>query len=173
MSLLGAPVSTKTLTRLLPPPRDSAYGGIAAERDADDKEIALPPSALSQYVGTDAMRTGFDLSITLETDHLMAQLTGQPKFPIFAEAENRFFFKIVEATLEFQRDASGALTAVRLRQGPIDQIGPEKSRRRDRSAGNWSMIRSTVDAAVVVWSGACVVIEALQKGFVRIARADR
>jgi D-alanyl-D-alanine-carboxypeptidase/D-alanyl-D-alanine-endopeptidase len=56
----------------------------------------------------------------------MAQLTGQPKSPIFAESETLFFFKIVEATLEFQGNASGAGTAVRLRQGPINTLAPRK-----------------------------------------------
>ena len=67
-----------------------------------------------------------DLSVTLTGTQLMAQLTGQPAFPIFAESETLFFFKVVEATLEFQRDANGAVTAVRLRQGPIDSLAPKK-----------------------------------------------
>src|SRR5947209_3207697 len=35
-------------------------------------------------------------------------------------------FRIVEATLEFQKDASGGVTAVRLRQGRINELGPRK-----------------------------------------------
>jgi len=54
---------------------------------------------------------------------------GQPKFPIFAESETLFFFKFVEATLEFQRNASGAATAVRLRQGPIKTLAPRNENR--------------------------------------------
>ena len=42
------------------------------------------------------------------------------------ESETLFFFRIVEATLEFQKDASGAVTAVRLRQGPFNELGPRK-----------------------------------------------
>ena len=44
-----------------------------------------------------------ELSVTLDGNQLMAQLTGQPAFPIFAESETLFFYKVVEATLEFQR----------------------------------------------------------------------
>jgi hypothetical protein len=72
------------------------------------------------------MQPNVELSITLDGNQLMAQLTGQPKFPIFAESETLFFFKIVEATLEFQKDASGAVTAVRLRQGAINTLAPRK-----------------------------------------------
>lgn len=89
-------------------------------------EIAVPASTLARYVGTYQMRPNVEMSITLDGDHLTAQLTGQPAFPIFAESETLFFFRIVEATLDFQKDAGGAVTAVRLRQGPINELGPRK-----------------------------------------------
>jgi CubicO group peptidase (beta-lactamase class C family) len=85
-------------------------------------EITVPVSTLSKYAGSYQLRPGIELTVTLDGDHLMAQLSGQPKFPIFAESETRFFYKIVEATLEFQSDAGGAVTGVRLRQGPADQV---------------------------------------------------
>jgi len=34
--------------------------------------------------------------------------------------------KVVEATLEFQTDASGAVTGVRLRQGPVNELLPRR-----------------------------------------------
>jgi hypothetical protein len=90
------------------------------------KEIAVPAGTLARYVGTYQMPANAELSVTLDGSQLMAQLTGQPKFPIFAESETLFFYKIVEATLEFQQDASGAATAVRLRQGSINTLAPRK-----------------------------------------------
>ena len=90
------------------------------------KETALPASTLARYVGKYQMPSNAELSVTLEGTQLMAQLSGQPAFPIFAESETLFFFKVVEATLEFQKDANGAVTAVRLRQGPIDSVAPRK-----------------------------------------------
>ena len=45
----------------------------------------------------------------------LAQLSGQPTFPIFAESSTVFFYKVVDATLEFQTDPAGATTGVRLR----------------------------------------------------------
>jgi CubicO group peptidase (beta-lactamase class C family) len=92
----------------------------------EHKEITVPATTLARYVGTYQMQPNVELSITLDGNQLMAQLTGQPKFPIFAESETLFFFKIVEATLEFQKDASGAVTAVRLRQGAINTLAPRK-----------------------------------------------
>ena len=55
------------------------------------KEIAVPVGTLSKYAGTYQMRPNVDLTVSLEGDHLVAQLTGQPKFPIFAESETPFF----------------------------------------------------------------------------------
>ena len=66
-----------------------------------------------------------DLSITLEGTQLMAQLTGQQKFKS-RESATVFFYRVVEATLEFQLDAGGAATGVRLRQGPVNQLAPRK-----------------------------------------------
>jgi len=108
--------------RDLKAPRTSA----TAAPPPQHNEIPVPASTLARYAGTYQMRPNVELSIALDGDHLTARLTGQPAFPIFAESETLFFFKIVEATLEFQRDASGAVTAVRLRQGPINELGPRK-----------------------------------------------
>jgi len=98
----------------------------ATVAETQHKEITLPADTLARYVGTYQMPGSAELSVTLEGNQLKAQLTGQPAFPIFAESETLFFFKVVEATLEFQKDATGAVTAVRLRQGPINSVAPRK-----------------------------------------------
>jgi CubicO group peptidase (beta-lactamase class C family) len=90
------------------------------------KETTLPASTLARFVGIYQMPGNAELAVTLDGNQLKAQLTGQPAFPIFAESENLFFYKVVEATLEFQKDANGAVTAVRLRQGPVDSVAPRK-----------------------------------------------
>jgi hypothetical protein len=95
-------------------------------QNAQHKEVAVPVSTLARYVGAYQMPFNAELTVTLDGSQLAAQLTGQPAFPIFAESETLFFYKIVEATLEFQKDASGAVTAVRLRQGSIDAVAPRK-----------------------------------------------
>jgi CubicO group peptidase (beta-lactamase class C family) len=92
----------------------------------EHKEITVPVNTLSKYTGAYQMAPTVDLSITLEGTQLMAQLTGQQKFPIFAESATLFFYRVVEATLEFQLDAGGAATGVRLRQGPVNQLAPRK-----------------------------------------------
>jgi CubicO group peptidase (beta-lactamase class C family) len=85
------------------------------------KEIEVSTEALQRYVGSYQLAPHIEIMVTLVDGQLGAQLTGQQRFPIFPEAENKFFFKVVEAQLEFVRDASGAVTSVILHQNGTDQ----------------------------------------------------
>jgi CubicO group peptidase (beta-lactamase class C family) len=89
-------------------------------------EISLAPDKLNEYVGNYALAPGFTLTVTLEGDHLEAQATNQPKIPIFADAPDRFFYKVVEAQLDFGRDASGAVSQVTLHQAGQNNTGKKK-----------------------------------------------
>ncbi len=90
------------------------------------KEIPVSPKILEQYVGTYEIRPGFDLTITLEGDQLMTQATGQPKFPLYAESETKFFLKVVDAETEFVKDDKGVVTYLIHRQGPSEIKAPKK-----------------------------------------------
>ena len=81
------------------------------------KEVKLAPQAPAAYVGTYQFAPQFAITVTLENGGLVAQATGQPKFPMFAEAPDKFFLKSVDAQLEFTREASGAVSSVTLVQG--------------------------------------------------------
>jgi CubicO group peptidase (beta-lactamase class C family) len=87
---------------------------------SERKETVVPPTILTVYVGTYEVRPGFDVVVTLEGGQLMAQATGQAKFPIFAESETRFFLKAVDAQIEFARDERGSATDLTLHQGGRD-----------------------------------------------------
>jgi len=52
--------------------------------------------------------------ITLENGQLRAESrSGRlPKSPLYASGENKFFLKVVEAELEFIKDANGKVTKV-------------------------------------------------------------
>ncbi|MES1168396.1 MAG: serine hydrolase, partial [Oleiharenicola lentus] len=51
---------------------------------------------------------------------LFVQATGQQKLPVFASAKDEFFYKVVDARLSFQRDATGQVVGVVLHQGGHD-----------------------------------------------------
>ncbi|HWM95162.1 MAG TPA: serine hydrolase [Thermoanaerobaculia bacterium] len=84
---------------------------------AERQVIQVDPSLYDGYAGVYELAPGFLLTITREGDHLMTQATGQPKFEIFPESETRFFLKVVDAQLEFQRGPDGKATGVTLYQG--------------------------------------------------------
>lgn len=80
------------------------------------KAMTLAPSVLQAYVGDYTLGPA-TMTISLQGDQLYAQLTAQPKYPIYAEAETKFFWKIVDAEVEFEKDASGKVTKAVLYQG--------------------------------------------------------
>ena len=86
--------------------------------------ITVSPAVLGQYVGRYQIAPDFILTVTLEDGHLMTQATGQNKLEVFAESETKFFLKVVDAQLTFEKDASGKATYVTLHQGGQDRKAP-------------------------------------------------
>jgi CubicO group peptidase (beta-lactamase class C family) len=93
---------------------------------AERKEITVSPSILAKYVGTYELTPTFSVIITLENGQLMAEATKQPKFPLFAESETKFFLKVVDAQLEFFKNDKGEVTHLVLHQGGRDMTGTKK-----------------------------------------------
>ena len=56
---------------------------------------------------------------------LNAQLTGQPALPVYADKPDHFFYKVVDAQLDFERDAAGKVTALTLHQNGRDLKAPQ------------------------------------------------
>jgi serine-type D-Ala-D-Ala carboxypeptidase/endopeptidase len=96
----------------------------ASELPPEPKEIEVDAVALGDCVGKYKFDFGALLDVVLKGDHLEAQLGGQPAFPIFASARDEFFYKIVEAQLHFERDATGKVVAVVLHQNGRDMRAP-------------------------------------------------
>jgi CubicO group peptidase (beta-lactamase class C family) len=65
------------------------------------KEISVDINTLNKYIGEYELVPAFHIVITLENGALQAQATGQPKFAMYAEKTNFFFFKVVDAQIEF------------------------------------------------------------------------
>ncbi len=92
-----------------------------AALSAARSEIALDPQAYDDCVGSYAFAPGMALQVRRRNGGIEAQLTGQPWFPVHARARDRYFYKVVDAELEFQRDADGKINAVVLHQAGIEQ----------------------------------------------------
>lgn len=87
------------------------------EIPAAKKEISVDASLLKQYVGEYQLAPNFSITISLGENGLTGQATGQPPFNLYAEKENVFFLKVVEAKVEFVKDANGNVAELILYQG--------------------------------------------------------
>ncbi len=102
-----------------------ARGGtvtLPSERQA----VKLAPAILKSYEGTYEINPRFGITIRAEGDRLIAQATGQGPLDLFPEAQDRFFYRAVDAQIDFTRDASGKVTGAVLHQNGRDQKAVRK-----------------------------------------------
>lgn len=90
------------------------------------KEIQVPVETLREYTGEYELRPGFSMMITVEGGQLVTQATGQGKIPVYAETPVRFFPKVMDATIEFQKDSVGKVTSLVLEQNGNKMVGNRK-----------------------------------------------
>ncbi len=100
---------------------DSRYPLQKISPKKERKSIQVDSKVLDNYVGEYELIPTFVISITKEENRLMLQATGQPKFEIFAESEEKFFLKVVDAQITFVRGAEGLVTELILHQGGANQ----------------------------------------------------
>ena len=86
-------------------------------------EITVAESVLRSYVGEYQMSPQLSITITLENGRLQALPTGQSKATLFAEAQDKFFLRVVNAQVTFTKASSGEVTGLILHQGGRDQTG--------------------------------------------------
>jgi CubicO group peptidase (beta-lactamase class C family) len=81
--------------------------GQAVTLTSERKEITLPESSLTDYVGTYHVADfDADLIIAVKAPHLSAKLGKQNPVDAYAESKDNFFLKIADAQIEFLRDPS-------------------------------------------------------------------
>ena len=87
-------------------------------------QLALSAEQLDAYVGKYQLAPQVLFTIARDGGQLNAQLTGQPSVPIYADKPDHFFYKVVDAQLDFERDGTGKVTAVTLHQAGRDMRSP-------------------------------------------------
>ena len=105
---------------------DLAFHGVVPEHRLRTfapprQEIALAEEVLQKNVGKYDFTPTISIRISREGTRLFGQVTGQPKFELYAEQESKFFAKVVDAQFTFVKDDSGAVTAVVLHQNGANQ----------------------------------------------------
>lgn len=99
-------------------------GDRAAPRLPDEPIVALDAAALGEYVGKYQLAPGRTFDIMLKDGQLLAQLTGQPAFPVYVGAKDKFFYKVVDARIDFERGGDGKVAGLVLHQSGKDMRAP-------------------------------------------------
>ncbi|MEM8888319.1 MAG: serine hydrolase [Bacteroidota bacterium] len=95
-------------------------------KEVERKEIQLSADQLEPYVGMYNLAPGVDFTVTRRENQLYIKITGQSAFPVYAESERKFFYKVVEAQIEFEVNDKGEATALTLFQNGAEQKASRK-----------------------------------------------
>jgi len=79
--------------------------------------IEVSESILQTYVGKYEVAPNVFAEITREGENLFVQITGQPRFDLFAYEETKFSLKVMDAQIEFTLDDKGKVNGLILYQG--------------------------------------------------------
>lgn len=83
-------------------------------------ELAAPlevdGKTMDALCGTFVMGAGMRLTVTHEGRRLMAQVSGQPAWRLFAETETKWAYRVVRAHIEFRLDKEGRAKSLVLHQ---------------------------------------------------------
>jgi CubicO group peptidase (beta-lactamase class C family) len=89
----------------------------------DRKEVSVDPKVLDRYPGTYDLGA-IKVDVTTEDGKLFIHPTGQPKMQVFAQSENSFFLKVVDATFDFVLGPDGKAKEIITHQGGANITGP-------------------------------------------------
>ncbi len=88
--------------------------------------IQISSTKFDELVGEYELQPGFVMKVFRDGEKFITQATGQGAIEIFAMSESRFFPKVVDAELEFERGPDGKAVALILHQGGRDMRAAKK-----------------------------------------------
>lgn len=91
-------------------------------KDFKKPEVKLSGEKLSEYKGTYQLAPGFSIAVTVKDGKIFGQATGQPEFEMFPASEDKFYLKVVEAQISFERK-DGSVISMTLHQNGRDIKG--------------------------------------------------
>ncbi|MDX2220526.1 MAG: serine hydrolase [Burkholderiales bacterium] len=86
------------------------------DKPAEKKSIILAQKDFDVLVGEYQLAPNFILTISRDGDRYISQATNQGPIEIYAESDTKFFVKVINAELTFQKDAEGKATGLVLKQ---------------------------------------------------------
>ncbi len=84
-------------------------------------KVRVEERVLERYVGRYELAPGLEFEVTQSTGQLEVRLGDQPRFPVYAESEAKFFFEVVDAQITFVLNEEGQAVSLILHQGGRDQ----------------------------------------------------
>jgi CubicO group peptidase (beta-lactamase class C family) len=90
--------------------RHTQGGNTFTAHKLKEDAVKLTEDQLESFVGQYQYGPGAVLTVSRNGTQLFAQLTGQPKFPIFSTAETEFEWRVVKANVKFVKGEDGKVT---------------------------------------------------------------
>jgi len=87
------------------------------------KELTVENKILSRYAGNYQLFPNFIIIIRVDGDKIFAQATGQAEFEIFPSSETKFYYKVVNAQIEFVANENGDFNKMILYQNNREMPG--------------------------------------------------
>ena len=87
------------------------------------EEMKTTAEELMEYTGTYEFSPDFRIVITVKDGKIFGQATAQPSFEMFKQRKDLFFLKVVDAKLQFNRDATNKIESVTLLQDGYESPG--------------------------------------------------
>ena len=88
-------------------------------------EIKIDPTVLEQYTGSYDLAPGAQFKIRVQKGQLMVRLASQPWLPIFPFDSDRFFYKVVDAQITFNRE-DDKIVSLNLHQNGANQLAKKR-----------------------------------------------
>ncbi len=98
-----------------------------AKAQKEDASVKLERGQLQRFVGRYQLTDGVFFNLRVEGDRLLAQLTGQAYYQLYPKSPTSFFYKVVDAQIDFACDAAGKVQSLTLHQNGIDQTAEKIS----------------------------------------------
>ncbi|HLG87463.1 MAG TPA: serine hydrolase [Alphaproteobacteria bacterium] len=81
------------------------------------RAVQVDPARFDQFVGMFAVNNNFLINITRDKGRLFIQPYGQSRAELFAESDDKFFLRDLDAEVTFQTDSAGYAQSLLLTQG--------------------------------------------------------
>jgi len=95
----------------------TVYGFAGLSKTKKVTLAEVPEQDLDRYLGNYQLTPKMVLTVSREGKKIFVQATGQPKIEAFAESSNKFFFKTIQASMEFVKDQNGLVKEMIFIQG--------------------------------------------------------